>query len=489
MFAIHNYCLPFMLFNSFAFGFFLLFSGLLYWLVFNRKKQLRNIFLLVASYFFYGSWDWRFLFLIIAVTATDFIFGKLIHDNESDRKRKMLLTCALVINLGLLFFFKYFNFFITSLNGVMGLVGVSDKFNTLNIILPVGISFFTFQGLSYVIDIYRRQSEPVNDIVAFSAFIAFFPQLVAGPIERARDLLPQFMDDTDRKPFVYDNARHGLFLIAVGLFKKIVIADRLAVFVDGVYASPVRGLPVLVAVIFFCFQLYLDFSAYSQIAVGTAELFGFRLSTNFRRPYMAVTFKDFWSRWHITLTSWFRDYVYIPLGGNRCSASKVVLNTMIVFVVSGIWHGASWNFVIWGAINGLSLIVFDRWLKMNPKTGPEKVRSALFVTSYWALSLIFFRAQTFSDAITMFSNLGFGNLDSLYSFGMKETEFHFTIWLLVGLMIIELMEERWKEKLESFFFNSFWLIRWVPYLAIVLGTILFGIYGNGSDNNFIYFQF
>ena len=172
-----------MLFNSFAFGFFLLFSGLLYWLVFNRKKQLRNIFLLVASYFFYGSWDWRFLFLIIAVTATDFIFGKLIHDNESDRKRKMLLTCALVINLGLLFFFKYFNFFITSLNGVMVLVGVSDKFNTLNIILPVGISFFTFQGLSYVIDIYRRQSEPVNDIVAFSAFIAFFPQLVAGPIE------------------------------------------------------------------------------------------------------------------------------------------------------------------------------------------------------------------------------------------------------------------------------------------------------------------
>ena len=167
----------------------------------------------------------------------------------------------------------------------------------------------------------------------------------------------------------------------------------------------------------------------------------------------------------------------------------MVLNTTIVFVVSGIWHGASWNFVIWGAINGLSLIVFDRWLKMNPKTGPEKVRCALFVTSYWALSLIFFRAQTFSDAITMFSYLGFGNLDSLYTFGMKETEFHFTIWLLVGLMIIELMEERWKEKLESFFFNSYWLIRWVPYLAIVLGTIFFGIYGNGSDNNFIYFQF
>lgn len=478
-----------MLFNSFAFGFFLLFSSLLYWLVFNRKKRLRNVFLLIASYFFYGSWDWRFLFLIIAVTATDFISGRLIHSTESPKRRKSVLVIALVINLGLLFFFKYFNFFISSLNGVLGFVGVSDKFNLLNIILPVGISFFTFQGLSYVIDIYRRQSEPVDDIIAFSAFIAFFPQLVAGPIERAKDLLPQFTDETDRKPFVYDEARRGLFLIAVGLFKKIVIADRLAIYVDAVYASPVRGLPVLMAVIFFCFQLYLDFSAYSQIAIGTAQLFGFKLSTNFRRPYMAVTFKDFWSRWHITLTSWFRDYVYIPLGGNRCSASRVMLNTMIVFVVSGIWHGASWNFVIWGAINGLSLIVFDRLLKLNPQSGTAKFRSALFVTSYWAVSLIFFRAPTFHDAITMFSNLGFGNYDALYSFGLKATEFHFVVWLLVGLMIIELMEERWKERLESFFFNGYWLVRWVPYIAIVLATVYFGIYGNGSDNNFIYFQF
>lgn len=478
-----------MLFNSFAFGYFLLFSSLLYWLVFNRRKRLRNAFLLIASYFFYGSWDWRFLFLIVAVTATDFIFGKLIHKNESAKQRKWLLAVALVINLGILFWFKYFNFFLASASAVLGALGVANGLHALNIVLPVGISFFTFQGLSYVIDIYRRQSEPVDDIIAFSAFIAFFPQLVAGPIERAKDLLPQFMDETDRKPFVYDDARHGLFLIAIGLFKKIVIADRLAIYVDAAYANPVKGLPALVAVIFFCFQLYLDFSAYSQIAIGTAQLFGFKLSTNFRRPYMAVTFKDFWSRWHITLTSWFRDYLYFPLGGSRCSAVRAMTNTMIVFMVSGIWHGASWNFVIWGVINGLALIVFDRLLKMNPKTTGAKIRNAVFVTSYWALSLIFFRSQTFQDAITMFANLGFGNADALYSLGLKETEFHFTIWILVGLLVIEMIEERWKEKLESAFFNGFWLVRWIPYVAIVLGTIYFGIYGNGSDNNFIYFQF
>ena len=369
-----------MLFNSFAFGFFLLFSCSLYWLVFNRNKAVRNTFLLVASYFFYACWDWRFLFLIIAVTVTDYIFGLLIHSTESPVKRKWFLASALIINLGFLFYFKYFNFFITSLNSVLGLAGVADKFSTLNIILPVGISFFTFQGLGYVIDIYRRQFEPVRDVVAFSTFIAFFPQLVAGPIERAKDLLPQFLDN-DRKQYVYEKMRKGLLLIAVGLFKKMVIADRLAVYVDAVYLNPVKGLPVLMATVFFCFQLYLDFSAYSQIAVGTAHLFGFSLSTNFRRPYVSVTFKDFWSRWHITLTSWFRDYLYIPLGGNRRGLAIALLNTLIVFVVSGIWHGASWNFVIWGAVNGLALIVFDKWLKLKPASFFQRLFSSLFVTS------------------------------------------------------------------------------------------------------------
>lgn len=478
-----------MLFNSFSFGFFLLLVSLLYWLIFNRGRRLRNAFLLVASYFFYGCWDWHFLFLIVFITATDFFFGWLIQKTEKDASRKWMLTSALVINLCTLGFFKYFNFFIDSANALFGMIGLSCSLHTLNIILPVGISFFTFQGLSYVIDIYRRQLEPTRDVVAFATFVAFFPQLVAGPIERARDLLPQFLDPVKRKHFVYDDMRRGLVLIAVGLFKKVVIADRLAVYVDHVYANPTLGLPAIVAVIFFCFQLYLDFSAYSQIAIGTARLLGYHLSANFLRPYLATNFRGFWSRWHITLTSWFRDYLYIPLGGNRRGMMRMLLNTMIVFMVSGLWHGASWNFVIWGALNGLSQIVFDRWLKLNPKGWLARIPSAIFVTAYWAVTLIFFRAATFGDAMTMFGCLGFTNTDVLYTFGLGEVEFKFTCWIIVGLMVVELMEDVWKEKLDSFFYGRFWPLRWMAYLLLVLGTIYLGIYGNGSDHNFIYFQF
>lgn len=478
-----------MLFNSFSFGFFLFFACILYWLIFNRSRMLRNGFLLVASYFFYGCWDWRFLFLILFITAVDYLFGSLIHEVEAPRGRKLLLTAALVVNLCVLGFFKYFNFFVDSAAALLDLVGINANLPTLYIILPVGISFFTFQGLSYVIDIYRRQLEPTRDVVAFATFVAFFPQLVAGPIERARNLLPQFLDPIKRKPFVYDDFRRGLVLIGVGLFKKVVIADRLAIYVDSLYANPTAGLPAVVAVLFFCFQLYLDFSAYSQIALGTARLLGYRLSTNFLRPYLATNFRGFWSRWHITLTSWFRDYLYIPLGGNRRGVAMTMVNTMIVFMVSGLWHGASWNFVIWGALNGLSQIVFDRWLGLNPKRAVPKVLSALFVTGYWALTLIFFRAATFGDAIAMFGNLGLGNADLLFSFGLGKVEFWFTCGIIVGLMAIELMEERWKERLDDFFYNRCWPLRWAAYLLLVVGALFFGIYGPGSDSAFIYFQF
>lgn len=478
-----------MLFNTFSFGFFLLTVVLLYWAIFNRGRQMRNGFLLAASYFFYGCWNWRFLFLIVFITATDFAFGAMLHTQTNLRRRKWLLTGALLINLLTLGFFKYFNFFIDSANAILNLVGLGTTLPTLKIILPVGISFFTFQGLSYVIDIYRRQLQPTRDIVAFATFVAFFPQLVAGPIERACNLLPQFLEPIHRKPFVYDDMRRGLVFIAVGLFKKIVIADRLAIFVDAAYVNPTPGWPAVMAVIFFCFQLYLDFSAYSQIAIGTARLLGYRLSTNFLRPYLATNFRAFWSRWHITLTTWFRDYLYIPLGGNRRGINRMLINTMIVFMVSGLWHGASWNFVIWGALNGLSLIIFDRWLGLNPKHVWSKTVSALFVTGYWAITLIFFRASTFGDALTMFGCLGFSNADLLYNFGLNAAEFKFTCWIIAGLMAIELMEEIWKERLDQLFYGRFWPIRWAAYIALVLGTIYLGIYGNGSDNNFIYFQF
>lgn len=477
-----------MLFNSFSFGFFLIITYLLYWLFFNRNIKVRNVFLLAASYFFYGFWNWKLLFLIVVVSTTDFLFGYLIHKEERESVRKAFLTVSLVINLGILGFFKYCNFFIDSFYALIHLFGATSTPHLLDIILPVGISFYTFQGLSYVLDIYYKKFQPTKDVLAFFAFISFFPQLIAGPIERARDLLPQFFTT---KKFDYDNTRKGLFLIAVGLFKKIVIADRLAVFVDAVYGNiaNVHGLPALVAVLFFTFQLYLDFSAYSQIAIGTADLFGFKLSTNFNKPYLATSFKDFWARWHITLTNWFRDYLYFPLGGNRKGKFRTYLNVIIVFTVSGLWHGASWNFVIWGFLNGIFLAVFDKTFHLNPKNVFGKIGSCLFVTALWGLSLIFFRSGTFADALTMFGNLGFGNVADLYQYGLDQVEFKFTIYLLVGLMFIELFLKNWQEKVEDFFFNKFFPLRWAVYIVIVIATVYLGVYGIGSDNAFIYFQF
>ena len=477
-----------MLFNSFSFGFFLIITYLLYWLIFNWNIKARNVFLLAASYFFYGFWNWKLLILIAVISATDFLFGALIHKEERMSVRKAFLTISLVINLGILGFFKYCNFFIDSFYSLMHLFGATATPPLLDIILPVGISFYTFQGLSYVLDIYYKKFLPTKDVLAFFAFISFFPQLIAGPIERARDLLPQF---SNPKKFDYDNTRKGLFLIAVGLFKKMVIADRLAVYVDTVYGNivDVHGLPALMAVLFFAFQLYLDFSAYSQIAIGTASLFGFKLSTNFNKPYLATSFKDFWARWHITLTNWFRDYLYFPLGGNRKGKFRTYLNVIIVFTVSGLWHGASWNFVIWGFLNGIFLAVFDKTFHLNPKNVIGKIGSCLFVTMLWGLSLIFFRSGTFADAMTMFGNLGFGNVAELYQYGLDQVEFKFTIYLLIGLMLIELLLKNWQERIENFFFNKFFPLRWVVYVVIIIATIYLGVYGIGSDNAFIYFQF
>ena len=477
-----------MLFNSFSFGFFLIIVYLLYWLIFNRNIKIRNLFILAASYFFYGFWNWKLLILIVIVSATDFISGYLLYMEERTARRKMFLAVSLAINLGILGFFKYFNFFIGSFYSLLHLFGSTSSFTPLNIILPVGISFYTFQGLSYVLDIYFRKSEPTRDFVAFFAFISFFPQLIAGPIERARDLLPQF---STSKTFDYDSTRKGLFLIAVGLFKKIVIADRLAIYVDSVYAdvTAVHGLPALMAAFFFTFQLYLDFSAYSQIAIGTAQLFGFKLSTNFNKPYLSTSFKDFWSRWHITLTNWFRDYLYFPLGGNRKGKIRTYINVIIVFAVSGLWHGASWNFVIWGLLNGVFLAVFDKTFHLNPKNVPAKIVSCLFVTVMWGLSLIFFRAATFGDALAMFGNLGFGNAGDLFSHGFDRVEFNFTLILLAGLILIEIFLKNRQEKVSDFFFNRFFPLRWIVYFIIIIVTIYLGVYGVDSDNTFIYFQF
>ena len=478
-----------MLFNSLTFGIFLTITYVLYWTFFRKNVGFRNIFLLIASYFFYGWWNWKLLPLIAGISAVDYFSGMLIaRRKEQSGSGKGILILALVVNLGVLCFFKYFNFFAESFAAAFGfLSGRGSSFSPLDIVLPVGISFYTFQGLSYVLDIYYGKTGPTKDVVAFFAFISFFPQLIAGPIERSKDLLPQF---SKVKDFDYAETREGLLMIAWGLFKKMVIADRLAVFVDTVFADPAshQGLPSVIAVLFFTFQLYLDFSSYSQIAIGTARLFGFRLHANFKRPYLSTTFKDFWKRWHITLTSWFMDYLYIPLGGNRRSKARTILNVMIVFAVSGLWHGASWNFVIWGCINGLFLVFFDKVVKLKPENVPAKLLCWLFVFGVWAASLVFFRASTLSDAVTMFGNLGFSHTDVLTSCGLGKSELIFSFLILAALALYELLTQGRQEKVEKGFFSSPAVLRWLVYLLLVLSVLYLGEYG-ANDNAFIYFQF
>lgn len=360
-----------MFFNSFVFGLFLFITYFLHLFIFSRNVKLRNIFVLLISYFFYGYWDWRLLGLIFGVSAADFVLARFIEVSE---KKKLLLILTVTVNLGVLFYFKYCNFFLKTFYDLISLFSSVEisGFKPLNIILPVGISFYTFQGLAYVIDVYKGRIESSKDPIAFFSFISFFPQLVAGPIERASDLLPQFYN---KYVFNYEEVRKGLLMIAFGLFKKVVIADRIAIYVDSAYGdlSNVGGTAMWLALLFFAFQLYLDFSAYSEIAVGVAKLFGFNLHDNFKSPYTSVTVKEFWSRWHISLTSWFRDYLYISLGGNRVARWRSYLNVLIVFTVSGLWHGASWNFVIWGFLNGMFLVVFDKWLKLNPQNFAIKI--------------------------------------------------------------------------------------------------------------------
>ncbi len=477
-----------MIFNSIEFGIFFPLVFIIYWLFFNKKDRPRNIYLIVVSYVFYGWWDWRFLSLIIISSFVDYIVGQKIFDEENHQKKRWLLVVSLCVNLGFLGFFKYFNFFIDSFAETFSLFGHTPHISTLNIILPVGISFYTFQTLSYTLDIYYKKSEPTKDVFAFFAFVSFFPQLVAGPIERAKHLLPQFKEE---KKLNYEILRSGLLLMAWGFFKKIVIADRLARFIDPVYSNldNATGLPVVLAVIFFAFQLYIDFSAYSDIAIGASKTLGFDLCQNFNHPYLSPSFSNFWKRWHISLSSWFQDYLYIPLGGNRKGKWKTKQNIMIVFLLSGLWHGASWNFVIWGALNGCFLIFLDGIISKINKFDKRHILASILVFSAWALSLIFFRSDTFHDAMTMFSNLNFSNSEALYNYGLGKLELNLVIGLLSFLMIFEIIQER-KENLYSWFITKPLILRWSLYLIIALSIIMLGSYGVGlNDSNFIYFQF
>ena len=353
-----------MIFNSSQFLVFFLAFFFIYWTI-NRKSSIsvRNSFLILSSYLFYGWWDWRFLGLLFASSTVDFTVGYLLNNSENQRFRKGIFISSLIFNLGILCFFKYFNFFIDSVSDFLTLFSLKVNITTLKIVLPVGISFYTFQSLSYTIDVYKRKIEPTLDYFSFYAYVSFFPQLVAGPIERPAHFLKQFQV---KKVFSYGNSVEGLRLVLWGFFKKIVIADNFGVLADAVFESKtsIPGLSVIAGTTFFALQIYADFSGYSDIAIGISRMLGFDLMTNFKTPYFAKSFNDFWSRWHISLSTWFRDYVYIPLGGNRKGNFRVSLNILLTFLLSGLWHGANFTFLIWGGLHGL-VLVLEKQIKIK----------------------------------------------------------------------------------------------------------------------------
>ncbi len=482
-----------MLFNSFDFFIFLLVVFTTYWLLGN-KTLYKNILLLISSFVFYGLWDWRFLLLIVASTLVDFFIGKKIFRTQEKIKRKRLLWISIVFNIGLLFFFKYCNFFIDSWIDLLQLFGHNVESSwTLNVILPVGISFYTFQTMSYSLDIYNKKISPTTNLISFATYVAFFPQLVAGPIEKASNLLPQIIAD---KKFNYAKCSEGLKLILWGLFKKVVIADSMGPIVDDIFTnySSHSASTLLLGAILFSFQIYGDFSGYSDIAIGTAKMFGIELISNFKFPYFSRNISEFWQRWHISLSNWFKEYVYIPLGGSREGKLKALRNIGIVFLISGFWHGANWTFIVWGSIHALLYIpIFygnkNRVYKDSIVAEKSKlpslielgkiIRTFLIVTLSW----IFFRAQSITEAIDYLKQIitNFNYENYLHPSGYRMIDYYIILLLFVLYEFIIRKDERAPFKFKTK------TVRFIAYLLVVFSLILF--YDDQTDRSFIYFQF
>ena len=480
-----------MLFNSIEFAIFLPIVFLLYWFVFNRNLKLQNLFVVVVSYIFYGWWDWRFLFLIAFTSFCSWGSGLLIEKaGENRRKAKCISATNIVLNLLILCIFKYYDFFVTSFAEMFG---ANPDGLLLKIILPVGISFYTFQALSYSIDVYRKKLEPTHDIVQFFAFVSFFPQLVAGPIERATNLLPQF---AQKRTFDYNNAIDGMRQILWGLFKKVVVADNCAVFADSVFSTyqTQNGSTLLLGAIMFTFQIYGDFSGYSDIAIGTAKLFGIKLMRNFNVPYFSRDIAEFWRRWHISLTTWFRDYVYIPLGGSRCSKAKVIRNTFVIFLLSGFWHGANWTFVAWGAYHAflfLPLILlgknrrYKNVVAEDSKLPSIKELAQMLLTFFLAvLGWIIFRAESIGQAWEYVCGmLQWGTLKASYRFFIAPNVWQTSIFVVI-MLVVEWFNRKKEHGLDMNGVKSKF-VRYLVYYAMLL-TIMFNF---TIQQTFIYFQF
>lgn len=457
---------------------------MLYWML-GRTKTIQNMLIVAASLVFYGWWDWRFLGLLLVTVLTTFYGGAFIQKADGNRKRQKWISAAvIVLNLGILFFFKYYNFFIQSFIDVFSLFGKELSGSTLKIILPVGISFYTFTALSYTIDVYQRRAEATKDLLAYCAYTMFFPSILSGPISRATKQLPQYFQ---KREFCYDKAVEACKFILMGAVMKLCLADRLGIYVDTVYANIPQhnGTTLMFASVLYTIQIYADFAGYSLMAVGSGKLLGIELQTNFIRPYFSKTVTEFWRRWHISLTTWFRDYIYFPLGGNRVSKARWMLNTMIVFTVSGLWHGAAYTFLIWGALHGACMIaerlLYGKRIKeiSDRLTFPNILRMLLtfcIVSFAW----IFFRAETIGDATSIISRI-------FLSHGSLFIDVNTLSMAFLAFVIVFMYDFTQEYGVRLKLLNSrFTVVRYATAAFLICYIIGFGVLNGGS---FIYFQF
>ncbi len=495
-----------MVFNSFQFIVFFPIVTLIYFII---PSKLKWIWLLITSYYFYMSWDPRFAILILISTVITYFSGILIEKancienvDKRNKNKKFWVGLSFTLNLGILVFFKYFNFILDNINFVLEKINISIISPQFDILLPVGISFYTFQALSYTMDVYRGDVEVEHNLGKYALFVSFFPQLVAGPIERSRTLLNQFNKDYT---FDYVRVKNGLQLMIWGMFQKMVIADRLAIIVNNVFNNynQYNGLEIIIAVVLFAIQIYCDFSSYSDIAIGSAQVLGFKLMKNFDTPYFSQSIAEFWRRWHISLGTWFKDYLYIPLGGNRKGRLKNYRNIMIVFLASGLWHGASWNFVIWGFLHGIYQVIGkimkpfrDRAVEiLNIDRGSFGHRLYKVILTFILVDFawIFFRAPSFKDSIGIIKRMFYFNpwilIDgSIYNLGLDQNELKIVIISLLILFLVSLMKRSFniREKIN----RQGILFRWIIYYVAIFSILILGVYGPGfSAQQFIYFQF
>lgn len=473
-----------MTFQSIEYLIFFSILFILHWTLFSKRKEHQNGLIVVASLVFYGWWDWRFLGLLIITALSTFLSSRWMDNTNDAKKRKFLLVGTIVINVGILFFFKYFNFFVQAFVDALSLMGMSVNVTTLHILLPVGISFYTFTALSYTIDVYQHKVESTNDALAYFAYVMFFPNILSGPISRAQKQLPQYFS---RRNFDFDKSISACKLILWGGVMKLCLADRLGIYVDTIYANIAQhnGTTLLITSILYSIQIYADFAGYSLMAIGFGKLLGIDLQTNFIRPYFAKTVTDFWRRWHISLTTWFRDYIYFPLGGNRCSKARWALNTLIVFTISGLWHGAAYTFIIWGAMHGVCMVIErlvygEKIKQLSDKFSIANIIRIIITFTIVNFAWIFFRINNLGDVMQIFKKI----------FTEPGKPFLDTNTLLMGFvaMAIIFIYDLVKEKHLGIHLLSsrFMVVRYLTAIMLIVYILAFGVLNGGS---FIYFQF